>query len=98
MEITANELKNKIESGDKIIVAFKAGWCGPCKAMAPQFEKASKLTNSASFYRYDVDSNIDYTRSLGITSIPTIKVFENGVEILSKTGYMWAEDIKNLVN
>lgn len=98
MEITAKDLKNKIESGDRIIVAFKASWCGPCKAMAPQFETASKSTNSASFYRYDVDSDRDYTISLGISSVPTIKVFENGKEILSKTGYMKAEDIKNLVN
>jgi len=30
MEITTEELKQKIENGDKLIVDFYTDWCGPC--------------------------------------------------------------------
>ena len=42
MEITTEELKKKIEAGEKIIVDFWAKFCGPCKLYKPTFEKVSE--------------------------------------------------------
>ena len=42
MEITTEELKQKIENGDKLIVDFHGVWCGPCKVMKPAFEKLAE--------------------------------------------------------
>ena len=42
MEITTEELKQKIENGEKLVVDFWAPWCGPCKIMKPIFEKVSQ--------------------------------------------------------
>ncbi len=39
MEITAQELEQKIENGEKVIVEMWAPWCGPCQMMKPIFEK-----------------------------------------------------------
>jgi len=42
MEITTEELKQKIENGEKLLVDFYTEWCGPCRMMKPIFEKISE--------------------------------------------------------
>ena len=100
MKLTSNELKTKIESGVKMVVKFEADFCGPCKAMKPMFDKASKQVKeqnlNVEYYVYDVESDRDFTSSLGIRSVPTIKVFNKGEEVFSKTGVMRTEELINL--
>ena len=77
MEITSVELQEKINSGKKVIVEFWAEWCGPCKMMKPLFERvASQNTSNVEMYTMNVDLNKEIGASLGIRSIPTIKVFQ----------------------
>lgn len=90
MEITQDELRKKIQNGEKLLIDFHAKWCGPCKMMKPTFEKISEeIKNSGSdvqMYTMDVELNQEFTRELGIRSIPTIKGFSNGNEIISEAG------------
>ena len=89
MEITSVELQEKINSGKKVIVEFWAEWCGPCKMMKPLFERvASQNTSNVEMYTMNVDLNREIGASLGIRSIPTIKVFQNGDIIDTKVGMM----------
>ena len=100
MKLTSNELKTKIKSGVKMVVKFETVWCGPCKAMKPMFDKASKQVKeqnlNVEYYVYDVESDRDFTSSLGIRSVPTIKVFNKGEEVFSKTCVMRTEELINL--
>ena len=76
MEISSIELQKKINNGEKIMVEFWAEWCGPCKMMKPIFEKVSTDNSSeVQMYTMDVDLNREIAISLGIRSVPTIKVF-----------------------
>jgi thioredoxin 1 len=98
MEITATELKEKIESGKKIIVEFWAEWCGPCKMMKPRFEKVSNENETdVEMYTMNVDQNKDISVSLGIRSIPTVKIINGGKVVETKVGVLEEGDIKNLV-
>ena len=90
MEITQDELRKKIQNGEKLLIDFYTRWCGPCKIMKPTFEKISEeIKNSGSdvqMYTMDVELNQEFARELGIRSIPTIKGFSNGNEIISEAG------------
>ena len=98
MEITETELKEKIESGKKIIVEFWAEWCGPCKMMKPRFEKVSNENETdVEMYTMNVDQNKDISVSLGIRSIPTVKIINGGKVVETKVGVLEEGDIKNLV-
>jgi thioredoxin 1 len=101
MEITSVELKQKIENGEKILVDFYGVWCGPCKIMKPTFEKiANQIKEEGSIvqmYTMDVDNNREYAGELGLRSIPTIKGFSDGREILSEVGVKQKEAILEMV-
>lgn len=99
MEITAKELQEKINNGEKIIVDFFANWCNPCSMMKPVFERvASNNDTEVQMYTMDIDQNRDYAQTLGIRSIPTVKVFSNGNVTNTVVGVMGEEKIKSLVN
>ena len=96
MEITSEELKQKIENGETVIVDFWAKFCGPCKLYKPTFEKVAESSN-IQMYTMDVEENQDYAVQLGIRAIPTTKAFSNGDEIFSQPGMINENDLKNIV-
>jgi thioredoxin 1 len=78
--LTNSEFTTTIASGITV-VDFFAERCGPCKMLAPYLEEmSSKLADQASFYKVDVDSEQQLSMIQGITAMPTIKVFKDGVE------------------
>jgi thioredoxin 1 len=98
MEITAEQLKEKIKNGDKVVIDFSTNWCGPCKIMKPTFEKlANENTTEVGMYTMDVDLNREVAMSLGIRSVPTIKVFNAGQIVETKVGVLNEGQIKGLI-
>ena len=102
MEITQEELRKKIENGDKLIVDFWAKFCGPCKMMKPMFDKVSEeLRNENSevqLYTLDVEQNRDLAVELGVRAVPTLKSFSDGKEVYSRPGMQMEGQIKELVD
>jgi thioredoxin 1 len=99
MEISGKELQEKINNGEKIIVEFWAEWCGPCRVMKPVFERVESNNDTVvQMYTMDIDQNRDYAQTLGIRSIPTIKLFSNGNVTDTVVGVIGEERIKSLVN
>lgn len=76
---------------DKAVVDFYAQWCGPCKMFGPIFEEVSS-DYDFNFIKVDVDKSSDIARRYGVMSIPTIILFENGVEKKKFTGFMSKDD------
>ena len=98
MEITSVELQEKIKNGEKIILKLGASWCQPCSVLNPIFEKvASQNTSEVQMYTMNVDMNREIGASLGIRSIPTIKIF-NGQELVdTRVGVLSEGQINGLV-
>jgi thioredoxin len=96
MEITQQELKEKINNGEKVIVDFWAEWCSPCRMMKPIFEKVSTKNPDLQMYTLNVMENQDLAVDLGIRSIPTIKAFNDGKEIYSIVGVLNEGDLNKL--
>ena len=101
-ELTSAEVKEKINNGENFILDCHGLWCGPCKAMSPHFDRAAEIikeeTPDVSLYKYNIDTDREFTALLGIRSVPTIKVYKGGREIHSQPGLMMTEQIVKLSN
>ena len=69
-----------------IIVDFTATWCGPCKMIAPEFEKLSHEFQNICFVKVDVDEGKDIATEYDVTAMPTFMKFVNGTLVGSFSG------------
>lgn len=82
-----------------VVVDFYATWCGPCKTLAPIFEKVSAdMGNKAKFYKVDVDQAPNALSAASIQSLPTIVLFKDGVEVKRTTGAPSESALRNFIN
>jgi len=82
-----------------IVVDFWAEWCGPCRAMAPEFEKVAKATAGKWLVvKVDTDKVPELSQRYRIMSIPTLAVFRDGKESKRRSGAMPAHDIQQFMH
>ena len=77
-----------------VLVDFWAPWCGPCRAMAPQFEAAAReLEPHMRLAKVNTEEAQQLGARLQIRSIPTLALFVGGREVARQPGAMGAADI-----
>ena len=77
-----------------VLVDVWAPWCGPCRAMAPMFERAaSELEPDVRLIKLNADTAPEISSRLSITGIPTLLLMRGGKEISRRSGAMDARSI-----
>ncbi len=77
--VTDSSFADDVLMSDKpVVVDFWAEWCGPCKMVAPILEEIAAENDGVVVAKLNVDENPQTAASYGITSIPTMNVYQGG--------------------
>jgi thioredoxin 2 len=97
--VTAKSFDSHIQHNDiPVVVDFWADWCGPCKIMAPAFERvAGELEPEVRFLKVDTETERDLAARYGIRSIPMLIMFRKSGIIAQRAGASDAQSLRTWI-
>ncbi|HTJ41212.1 MAG TPA: thioredoxin [Kofleriaceae bacterium] len=84
-DLTEQTFSSTVKQGI-VLVDWWAGWCGPCRAFAPIYERAAAAHRDVTFAKVDVDAEPALAGAFEIRSIPTLMAFRDGVLVFEQAG------------
>src|SRR5689334_9316262 len=84
--LTADIFEETVAGDGIVLVDWWASWCGPCHRFAPVFEQASERHTDIVFAKVDAEAEQRLAGAAGISSIPTLMAFRDGILVFSRPG------------
>jgi thioredoxin 1 len=97
INVGEKEFETLITESPIVFVDFWAEWCGPCKMFGPIFEAASEKHPDVVFAKVDTEAEQALAGAAGITSIPTLMAFRDGILLFRQPGALPAGSLEELI-
>ena len=97
IDVTGEEFQQLVEKPGITLVDFWAEWCGPCKQFGPVFEAVSESHPDITFAKVDTEEERGLAAAAGISSIPTLMAFRDGVLLYREAGALPESSLRELI-
>lgn len=97
INLTVDDFEKTVLEQDIVLVDFWADWCGPCKQFGPVYEEASAQNPDITFGKIDTEAEQALASAAGITSIPTLMAFREGILVFAQPGALPAPMLNNVI-
>jgi thioredoxin 1 len=97
-ELTGTTIEQAIKENEIVLVDFWAEWCGPCKRFGPVFEASSEVHPDVLHAKVDTEAEQALAGELGITSIPTLMAFRDGILVFNQAGALPGPQLEKVVS
>lgn len=97
--ITSENFDRTVMQSEKtVLIDFWAGWCGPCRMLAPIIDEiAEEYSDTVTVGKINVDEQPQLAAAFGVESIPTLIAFKNGVPLGALVGLQTKESVIDLI-
>src|SRR4028119_572724 len=80
-----------------VLIDFWAAWCGPCRQFAPVYERVSEKNEDVTFAKVDTEAEPELAQMYGITSIPTLVAYRDGIPVFGQPGALPQPALEDLL-
>ena len=98
INLTTDDFEKTVLDSGIVLVDFWAEWCGPCKQFGPIYEEASNNNPDITFGKIDTEAEQQLASAAGITSIPTLMAFRDGVLVFAQPGALPAPALTQVID
>jgi protein disulfide-isomerase A4 len=91
--LTDSNFDDFLAENPTVLIEFYAPWCGHCKTLAPEYEKAAKRLKDVPLAKVDATVETELNKRFKIEGFPTLKFWKDGKNPIDYDGGRDADSI-----
>ncbi len=98
--LTTSDYESAIDNNKLNVIKFAAGWCGPCKMLAPVLHEVADEMTDVNFYGIDIDNEDceSIIKKYQVTAVPTVVFIKNKEVVKTFSGFKPKDEVIKYIN